>query len=250
MSGKDAAATASQLETYISTESREESYAEGGAFLPLGVWSTRGFDTRAIEDKTATHDVQDHPILGKCYRVVITTKESTAKRCVTRQSEVSSSSARAAPTARDVLAIEDGKASSSSSSSKNKKDKKAVAKDVRGACDLAARLQFQRGSASVSAVKQAARPHDASTPWMQLQSPKIACAPHQEKEKAKLEAQKRKANTVLVKFASKAALQLSQVTVQIQTLVEHQFFFAVPDVVAAPLKKALEDCGQRVAIFV
>ena len=56
----------------MSTYQHEEAYwNDGGEFLPLGVWSTRGFDVAQIEALSQPCDVRHHPVLGKTYRVVI-----------------------------------------------------------------------------------------------------------------------------------------------------------------------------------
>ena len=55
-------------------EKEEESYAEGGDFLPLSVWATKGFDSTRIEQLSRPEDIEDHAVLGRTYRVVIKSK--------------------------------------------------------------------------------------------------------------------------------------------------------------------------------
>ena len=46
-------------------------YYNGGEFLPLRVWETRGFDPVAIEASSDPSDVMEHKVLGTTYRVSI-----------------------------------------------------------------------------------------------------------------------------------------------------------------------------------
>lgn len=51
-----------------------DSFAEGGEFLPLGVWKTKGFDVDRIAANTTADNKFDDLVLGLCYRVVIKSK--------------------------------------------------------------------------------------------------------------------------------------------------------------------------------
>jgi len=51
-----------------------DSFAEGGEFLPLGVWKTKGFDVDRIAANTTADNKIDDLVLGLCYRVVIKSK--------------------------------------------------------------------------------------------------------------------------------------------------------------------------------
>ena len=44
-------------------------WALGGAFLPLNVWQTKGFDSGRIERTTKDEDIQENEQVGTCYRV-------------------------------------------------------------------------------------------------------------------------------------------------------------------------------------
>ena len=46
-------------------------YYNGGEFLPLRVWETRGFDPVAIAASSDPSDVMEHKVLGTTYRVSI-----------------------------------------------------------------------------------------------------------------------------------------------------------------------------------
>ena len=85
MSGADAA---NHFEELIGEERQGEVISDGGDYLPLSVWSNRGFDTAAIESHSAPEDMRAHPVLGLCYRVRIMSKAMTASRTVTRRSSI------------------------------------------------------------------------------------------------------------------------------------------------------------------
>jgi hypothetical protein len=55
-------------------QSEMDSFAEGGEFLPLGVWKTKGFDAERIEANSTEDNKTDDSVLGLCYRVVIKSK--------------------------------------------------------------------------------------------------------------------------------------------------------------------------------
>ena len=70
-------AVCNPLEKY---DTNEDVWEEGGAFLPLSVWTAKGFDCIAIETKTPPSDRRPHPILGETYRVKIMTTLSRGIR--------------------------------------------------------------------------------------------------------------------------------------------------------------------------
>ena len=51
--------------------SKEFCWANGGEFLPLSVWQTKGFDSEKIKNTTPPEDIQVNPQIGTCYRVKI-----------------------------------------------------------------------------------------------------------------------------------------------------------------------------------
>ena len=113
-------------EQLTSSELSEESFAEGGEYLPLGVWANRGFDVTRIEQHTRDDDKRICPVLGICFRLRIISKTNVHKRGMLRESkrqrtapedQAASASAAAAGFAAAPLALEDGRASSSSDSS-------------------------------------------------------------------------------------------------------------------------------------
>jgi hypothetical protein len=133
-------------------EEHGEFYEDGGAFLPLSVWTQQGYNATAIADGALPKDQRDHPYLGKTYRVNIIkaghrglkTVGKTDKLLAGGQSSGGASSsglqALTGPTPQ-LLALADLDSSDSSSSSsssrhkrskktkKSKKDKKKTKKD-------------------------------------------------------------------------------------------------------------------------
>ena len=65
-----------QLRQYVANrfervETQGRYFEEGGLYLPLNVWATKGFCAASIESKSLPIDVKDHPVLGKTYRVAL-----------------------------------------------------------------------------------------------------------------------------------------------------------------------------------
>ena len=52
----------------------EQEHAEGGEFLPLTVWESRGWDVRAIEARSQPHDVRTNALGMTTYRAPIVSK--------------------------------------------------------------------------------------------------------------------------------------------------------------------------------
>ena len=127
-------------ESYMETHSVTEEYMEGGEFLPLSVWVTRGFSGEKILQNTSDEDRRHHRVLGETFRVKIVSTKKADIRTATRKSELSAKRKRGeADTHADddgdrPRAIEDGRVTSdddgtsdtsdSSSSSSDKKHKK------------------------------------------------------------------------------------------------------------------------------
>jgi len=80
------AAATDHVEALIATEEQSDSFSEGGAFLPLGVWTAQGYDADAIANLSLPEDCRSHPVLGNTYRVRIVTKTITGVRKVARTS--------------------------------------------------------------------------------------------------------------------------------------------------------------------
>ncbi len=65
-----------QLRKYVAerferVETQGRYFEEGGLFLPLNVWATKGFCAANIESKSLPSDVRVHPVLGTTYRVAL-----------------------------------------------------------------------------------------------------------------------------------------------------------------------------------
>ena len=136
-----------QLRKYVASrfekvETQGRYFEEGGLFLPLNVWATKGFCAADIESKSLPIDVRVHPVLGTTYRVALVgsgqrnyrgsaststmNKRSNIGRCLGDDPAVE---AAAVDAAADENADESESAGSSSSytssSSSKKKSKKS-----------------------------------------------------------------------------------------------------------------------------
>ena len=60
---------------------------EGGEFLPLSVWATKGFDIENIASRSRPVDIREHEVLGKTYRVRIMAIGEQGRRGQKRLSE-------------------------------------------------------------------------------------------------------------------------------------------------------------------
>ena len=125
--GQDA--TVSAAETLVQREVMEESFAEGGQYLPLSVWSHKGFDIGPIEKNSRPDDVEWHEQC-ECfvYRVRIKSKVQKRSRVIERESRRERRQpVRLAAEERHVkspeqLAIEDGDPNSSGSDTSSDED--------------------------------------------------------------------------------------------------------------------------------
>ena len=148
-------ATVEKARAFVKTyETHEKAYANGGNFWPLSKWAHDGFDADTIKSLTLPEDIQQHEILGTCYRVKILMKEERGAQGTTGGDEAGyqmklselmstlnktiSGATQAAQEARSAQGIEaqppspedegsdeeSSSSSSSSSSSMGKKSKK------------------------------------------------------------------------------------------------------------------------------
>lgn len=132
LTGLSQTAVKNRYEALVTEEVTTDSFSQGGAFLPLGVWATKGFDTDRIKSKSRTCDIMEDDVLGTCYRVRILEVKTTGSRSKKRSSEAGANIVEGGAAVADkkkLLAIQDGKvddttSSSSSSSSSDKKKKK------------------------------------------------------------------------------------------------------------------------------
>jgi len=68
----------------------EDSFSEGGAYYPLGVWRTKGFDADRIKELTLPCDIREHSVLGTTYRVRIYSQLASGAWGWKRSSDLSS----------------------------------------------------------------------------------------------------------------------------------------------------------------
>ena len=161
---------------FRSFEKHEDYYADGGEFLPLGVWGQRGFDTDAIEQKSLEQDMKPHPVLGITYRVKIYSAGRQGVRGKERgegenaQPRESVDALAPAPAAEP----EDSESSSSSSSRKKHKKRKSkkqhsskhAKKNKKGEMEQAKKLETERKEKAKQDLKnQAAKAKFENANW-------------------------------------------------------------------------------------
>jgi hypothetical protein len=86
-SGSEAVAMATELIDNFKID--QEYYADGGEYLPLSVWATRGFDATMIAAKTPERDRRICSILGPTFRVKILSTGNSGTRGTKRASSSS-----------------------------------------------------------------------------------------------------------------------------------------------------------------
>jgi hypothetical protein len=84
LDGMNASALATECEKFVSSEEHEEYYQDGGEFLPLSVWASRGFNTEAISTQSGPSDIKEHSVLGCTYRVRIISSGNRGARGIKR----------------------------------------------------------------------------------------------------------------------------------------------------------------------
>jgi hypothetical protein len=82
MSGAQAAAHADTVMT--KAEESRDCFADGGDYLPLSVWRTRGFDADRIENLSQPLDIRQDSVLGTTYRVKILHRSITKTQVFSR----------------------------------------------------------------------------------------------------------------------------------------------------------------------
>ena len=65
-----------------------ESTGARGTFLPIGWYEKQGFDTARIIAKTKPEDYNEDEVLGPCYRVAISFKDSQTDRGQNQSTEL------------------------------------------------------------------------------------------------------------------------------------------------------------------
>ena len=103
----------------VKSSKREQQFYDGGEFLPLSVWKTRGFDDEAIAKNSSQVDRNVHPVLGEVYRVAIVSCGVARTTGWERKSATESRNKR------------DRSSSSGSVKSRMRKEKKRAAKDTK-----------------------------------------------------------------------------------------------------------------------
>ena len=91
-------------DTMASFEKHEDAYAEGGEFLPISVWTTRGFSGDDILENSRPENIISDPVLGTCYRVVV---RSTFKQGQRGRERRQTENAHQKRSANNMLALAD-----------------------------------------------------------------------------------------------------------------------------------------------
>ena len=112
-----AAQAVQEAERIFVSEAQQESFSDGGSFLPLSVWERKGYDPIRIAERTQECDKKEDPVLGTVYRVRVLMKIQSTARLVERSSGLKRPSSGQLPTAsrarqlsggNSALAIEGG----------------------------------------------------------------------------------------------------------------------------------------------
>jgi hypothetical protein len=209
-SGADAA---KRIETLIGVEEHNEFYEDAGEFLPLSVWTNRGFDAERIKENTPLCDVREDRVLGTCYRVKILKKGNAGHRGARRESKASAGGIKR-PANRMLEELESGvvdgddesassksdssSESSSSSSSSRKKSKKKSKKEKKSKKNKKDRKKHKKEKKETPAERKA----------------KEALQKAKEKEREKAKA----AN---VKAAEAIVSKVSQISTPLKLLLEN-----------------------------
>ena len=115
---RDAAgASRQQLATQYSSKlkaSKEKEETEGtmGFFRPLSYWAARGFDVKAIEEKTRPEDRREHPVLGLTFRLHLDYSDDKTSKKLKEEREAAGSADHGLaqePKATSVVAKSDRK---------------------------------------------------------------------------------------------------------------------------------------------
>ena len=75
-------------ELLSATETREESFVDGGEFLPLNVWAVKGYDPDVIKAKTVPADVREDLVVGTTYRLRVLRTNNRGLKTTVRSSTV------------------------------------------------------------------------------------------------------------------------------------------------------------------
>jgi hypothetical protein len=170
--------TSVQIATFLQEiqprENHDANYSDGGAYLPLSVWATKGWDPAQIEATASDADVMEDKRFGKLYRVAVLYKGTSGSIGFERKGKLqvraatkpivdaASGGAPAAsvrrvkrePQASDVSGGKSGKSSSTASSDSSSADRKKSKKSKKGK---------RCRSSSSSDQKHKHRKHDKSS---------------------------------------------------------------------------------------
>ena len=243
--------------TLVKRKIESEVATVGGEYLPLSVWSTRGYDVADIQEKCT--DTEENAVLGTCYRVQIkavytkTVEELVRqelrelKNAKTARDSTGTSTrstkrkrSRRATTSTSSRSNTSGNSTSSSSSDKKKKRKKtnkgkkaSVAKKAKKATKSSS---DERSESSVGPKERA----KAEKAKMQ-EAKRARDKADREKQKAvkNAEAKKAKFETANFKLGNRVLAKVTPLVVCLKNDLSDGGAANVPNFAAGPAKKSL-----------
>ena len=248
--GKDVAA---KLDTFLQQYDRsEDTYAEGGEFLPLSVWGNRGFNEHDIATKTLDVDKKQHPVLGDTFRVRIVSKSFVKSKGSVRNENMSSgpvnvksdSEATATMLQDAISAALSKKRARSSSSSGSSKSGSSDSSSSDSSSKKKKRSKKHKGKKKNSKKNKKSKKKDSKKSKQESAADKKA-QELQEKKDAKMAA-------ACVKSATDAAAKISGPKAALDACMGHRLIDQLPSSIkdqaeeSASVLQSLEDCAIRV----
>jgi hypothetical protein len=210
------------LETF---EEHAEFYLENGEFLPESVWNARGFPGETIREKARPADIQEHDVLGKCYRCVIRCTGLKGERGQKRSSQSLADTANpAAGSSAGLAASGSGNAGSG-----------AVGQQTRGSRSCAKSSSSSSESTSDKSKKTTSKKEKKKA---QKKAKKEKDAERDRVRKAKvLEKEGAKKRKVAVQLEAK----ISSVVLLMRNTMDRPASLSLPDVAVQSLQKQLAE---------
>jgi hypothetical protein len=243
--------------TLVKRKIESEVATVGGEYLPLSVWSTRGYDVADIQEKCT--DTEENTVLGTCYRVPIravytkTVEELVRqelrelKNAKTARDSTGTSTrstkrkrSRRATTSTSSRSNTSGNSTSSSSSDKKKKRKKT--KKGKKASTVKKAKKTKKGSSDERSESSVGPTERAKREKARMQEAKRARDKEdREKQKAvkSAEAKKAKCETANFKLGNRVLAKVTPLIVCLKNDLSDGGAASVPNFAAGPAKKSL-----------
>lgn len=218
---------------------------EGGEYLPLSVWATRGFDVELIASRSRPVDIREHEVLGKTYRLRIMAVGEQGRRGQKRSSE--NSAAHTLP--KSSKALKDGPpedadanksttSSDSSSSSSSDSDSSSSSKKRRSKKDKKGKKS--KKSKKDAKKKKKDKKEKKSKKSKDKEKKKAERAKQAEKEAKAAEKVKEKALANQRKLAAQLVDKIDTAIRPLKTSMAGRKWVYLAEVVRDPLEKALK----------